>query len=393
MKALPVLATLLILGACASPTPAIVTRAIAAEQANALPLTPFYDTPDLSGSEPGDLLRQEEGTGYDLPDGVKAQRIMYHSLDASGADVATSAVVLIPRGKAPKSGWPVIAWAHGTSGVARMCAPSLMKDVYYGDEGLFPMVKAGYAVVATDYHGLGTVGPHQYSNRAAQTNDVIYSVPAARQAVRSLGTRWVVDGHSQGGVAAWGVNQAEYARTDPGFLGAVSVAGTVQGDEFARHLAAGESTGFYLAFMAAGINSLHPDFDPASMLTPAAMERYPQASSQGCVYRAFAIYADVESPAKPGWTDIPEVRSFFAELTPPQDPLAAPMLVIAGGHDSTVPVSGVREAVADACAAGQPVTLRVYPDLDHDPTMTESTPFQLRWIADRFADKPPQPTC
>ena len=28
-----------------------------------------------------------------------------------------------------------------------MCAPSAMKDVYYGDEGLFPMVEAGYAVL------------------------------------------------------------------------------------------------------------------------------------------------------------------------------------------------------------------------------------------------------
>ena len=173
----------LALAACTSTTPTAVTEARDLEQADALPLTAFYDAPPLTGSEPGDLLRQESGTGYDLPEGVSAVRILYHSLDAAGRDVATSGVVLIPAGTAPKKGWPVIAWAHGTSGVARMCAPSAMKDVYYGDEGLFPMVEAGYAVVATDYHGLGTVGPHQYSNRTAQVNDVIHSVPAAREAV------------------------------------------------------------------------------------------------------------------------------------------------------------------------------------------------------------------
>jgi hypothetical protein len=57
----------------------------------------------------------------------------------------------LPKSRAPAGGWPVIAWAHGTSGVARICAPSLMRDVEYGEEGLMPMVAAGLAVVATDY--------------------------------------------------------------------------------------------------------------------------------------------------------------------------------------------------------------------------------------------------
>ncbi len=95
-------------------------------------------------------------------------RILYHSLSATGRDVATSGVVLIPAGTPPQEGWPVIAWAHGTSGVSRLCGPSTMKDVYYGDEGLMPMVAAGFAVVATDYHGLGTEGPHEYVNKTAQ---------------------------------------------------------------------------------------------------------------------------------------------------------------------------------------------------------------------------------
>ena len=46
-----------------------------------------------------------------------------------------------------------------------------------------PMVRAGFAVIATDYHGLGTEGPHEYINKTAQARDVIYSVPAAHAAV------------------------------------------------------------------------------------------------------------------------------------------------------------------------------------------------------------------
>ena len=186
--------------------PKSVSEAIRMERDNALPRTALYDAPkSLAGSRPGDLLKQEKFAGYLVPKGASAVRILYHSLDADQHDVVTSGVVLIPAGTAPVGGWPVIAWAHGTSGVARMCAPSLQKDVYYGEEGLMPMVRAGFAVVASDYHGLGTYGQHQYVNKLAQTNDVIYSIPAARKAVPALGKKWVVDGHSQGGLAAWGV--------------------------------------------------------------------------------------------------------------------------------------------------------------------------------------------
>src|SRR5258708_902202 len=132
----------LVLAADQPPSPA---KALQAERENFLPITHFYDAPhDLSKSKPGDLLRRESFMGYMLPAGVRAMRILYHSLDAGGTDVVTSAAVLIPAGAQPSSGWPIIAWAHGTSGVARMCAPSLMKDVYYGDEGLYAMVKAGF---------------------------------------------------------------------------------------------------------------------------------------------------------------------------------------------------------------------------------------------------------
>ncbi|MGO9328314.1 MAG: hypothetical protein ACLQJ0_09365 [Steroidobacteraceae bacterium] len=148
-----------------APMPKSLGDAIRMERADALPRTAFYATPALTSSKPGDLLRQEAGGGYAVPSGATAVRILYHSLSADGTDVATSGVVLIPAGKAPQGGWPIIAWAHGTSGVARQCAPSLQKDMEYGEEGLMPMVRAGFAVVATDYHGLGTQGPMSTSTR------------------------------------------------------------------------------------------------------------------------------------------------------------------------------------------------------------------------------------
>jgi hypothetical protein len=98
--------------------PKTVAQAVAMEKADRVAVGDFYSIPEnLATTKPGDLLRKEAFSGYTLPKGATAVRIQYHSLDATGGDVATSGVVLIPAGKAPAKGWPVIAWAHGTSGV------------------------------------------------------------------------------------------------------------------------------------------------------------------------------------------------------------------------------------------------------------------------------------
>lgn len=374
-------------------TPAQAARM---EAADALPLTSFYDTPsNLSATKPGALLRSETVGQYALPKGARGVRILYHSRDAAGRDVATSGVVLIPAGKAPSGGWPVIAWAHGTSGVARVCAPSAMKDVYYGEEGLFPMVRAGFAVVATDYHGLGTAGPHQYVNKTAQAYDVIDAIPAARAAVPALGKDWVVDGHSQGGLAAWGVAEMEAQLKDPGYRGAVAVAGALRLEGLLDDAGLGRGAGFYFPLIAYGIAAQQPDFDSKGMLSPRALAHYADVTQKGCWFYAYATYSDA-SPAemvRKGWNKTPALQKFVADNATVRAPIAGPVLVIAGEADRSVPLAGLRATVAAACKKGMNVTFRSYPGLDHDPTMTNSTPDQLNWIQERLAGKSTRGTC
>jgi hypothetical protein len=72
-----------------------------------------------------------------------------------------------------------VAWAHGTSGVFRGCAPSVMPSLYeYGSWSY--LIERGFAVVATDYAGLGNdeIG-HPYVSLSSHANDVFYSVAAA----------------------------------------------------------------------------------------------------------------------------------------------------------------------------------------------------------------------
>lgn len=116
-----------------------------------------------------------------------------------------SGTVSYPEGKAPKGGWPVISWAHGTTGLADSCAPSKGGDQgsYGGAELLIKAwLEDGYAVVATDYEGLGTPTVHPYLQGTSEGRGVLDIVRAARMLSPSLSRNVVIAGHSQGGHAA-----------------------------------------------------------------------------------------------------------------------------------------------------------------------------------------------
>ena len=371
--------------------------ALRMERADALPLTSFYDAAEnLSRNTPGNLLRSEASADYQLPAGASAVRILYQSLDAAGSPVAASAAVLVPAGQKPAAGWPVIAWAHGTSGVARQCAPSAMKNVYYGGLGLFEFLKAGFAIVAVDYRGLGTEGPHQYLNKVAQSNDVIYAVPAARAAVPDLGDKWVVDGHSQGGLAAWGVAEQQAVLKQPGYLGAISVAGATLHDGWlVANPDTTEDAAFYAAWLVYGIQARFPEFKPDDALTPVGAKHYEAITTKGCWLHGSTLYSGTTYPEmlKPRWSENPWVQKFFAENRAGAKPIRGPLLAIAGEGDKAVPLGAVRDVVDRACRNGQPVDMRTYPGLDHGPVMIESIPAQIEWIKDRFAGKVAKGNC
>ena len=361
-----------------------------------MPATPFYDTPTpLPPGTPGQLIRSQAAEGYDLPKGVRAVRILYHSQNEDGEDVAASGVVLLPPGNAPKDGWPVIAWAHGTSGVARICAPSMMKEVYYGNLGLFPMLQAGFAVIAVDYAGLGTQGPHHYMSINEQATDVINGVRAAHDAVADLSPRWVVDGHSQGGGAAWFVAQQEAILRDPNYLGAVAVAPALNVAWLIHSMGPDNQASFYDVFVSYGIKARFPQFNVADMLTEPALAQYPAMTTEGCWFHGYATensHLLGMSTVKPHFEDNPWVREFehmdFFGHRP-----ARPLLVLAGGADQSVPLQSIQPIAVKACSLGYPLQFRIFPGLDHEPLMDKSTSVQLRWIRARFAGKSESDNC
>ena len=218
-----------------------------------LPITKFYDVPDpLPAGKPGTLIRSQEFDQYQIPFSMTAVRILYHSRSAGGEDVAVSGVVLSPYGKKPPAGgWPVIAWAHGFSGVARSCAPSLMRNIGHGPF-LSMYVNLGYAVVATDYTGLGTRFRNAFLDGPSNAADVLDSIPAARAAVPELGARWIVMGEAEGGLTALAVAEKENEIRDSNYLGAVAISDVAGVKAIFDQSGAGSSS-LMLASLAYGI--------------------------------------------------------------------------------------------------------------------------------------------
>jgi hypothetical protein len=355
-----------------------------------LPLTKFYDTPNpLPAGKPGELIRSEPFDGYDLPFEISAVRILYHSRSSSGEDVAVSGVVLVPGGTPPAGGWPVIAWAHDFIGSARQCAPSLLRNLNQGPL-LSMYVGVGYAVVVSDYAGLGTRFPNAALDMRSNALDVIYSFRAARAALPQLGTKWVAAGYSQGGLAAVGVAETKSEVGEPNYLGAIAISGVAEAQEIFERLAQGPSH-HMLVFLAQGIRVVFPEFRVEAMLTDKAIPLY-QHISHTCKASLGPELAANEM-LKPGWEKSPYVKKFFARNTSGRNPARGPLLLVSGEADPETPSALTATAVARLCQQKDRVLFIQYPNLTASAVIGESVSEQISWIGARFAGLPAPSNC
>jgi hypothetical protein len=166
----------------------------------------FYAWKDAVPATPGKLLRgepQEEKLA--LARASRSVRILYSSTNGldGHSPIAVSGALYLPRGAPPEGGWPLMAWAHGTVGIADVCAPSWAgrseRDITYLNHWL----DQGYAVVASDYQGLGTGGGHPYLIARPEAYSVLDSVRAVEGGDFGLSKKVVIIGQSQGGGAAF----------------------------------------------------------------------------------------------------------------------------------------------------------------------------------------------
>lgn len=347
----------------------------------------FYDVPDpLPAGEPGELIRTMP---IEAPAGEAGLRIMYHSTDAQGDDRAVTGVVYHPTGEPPDGGWPIVAWAHGTSGIAPACAPSRV-----------PLPPPGFGVqgvrVATDYIGLGPNGElHPYLSAAAEGNAVIDSVAAVRALPDAhAGDRWVVTGHSQGGHAALVTNEMAAERLpDAELLGTVAIA---PGSQLAESYGDEVQVRIITTMVLFGGAPDEPDVDPRDYLSPAAYAAAAGVVEDGCVDQI--IDAMLPLATSPDFfttdpKDDPEGSAWLEENDPGQSASDSPLLIVQGGRDVIVVPARTADLIERLCGLGQVVDELQLPNADHATEPTEAADEIATWIADRFAGEPATDDC
>lgn len=347
----------------------------------------FYEVPDpLPPGDAGQLIRVQD---LGESDGYAHLRVMYHSRDARDQDRAVTGIISHPTAPAPEGGWPVIALAHGTTGLGSQCAPSRFQTTApgFGLEGVR---------VATDYVGLGPVGEvHPYLSGLSEAQPVIDSIRAARLLPEAhAGERWVAVGHSQGGHAALFTHEiAESYAPELEHLGTVVSAPAAVLDR--RFGPDDEVVPRMVALMALyGIAQDHPELDPddyAGEQLQATSEIVTTGCTQDVIDNFVTIPPDELYDLDP--MDDPEARAVVMANDPGQVATDVPMLLLYGDLDWWVVPDRVRFLFDRLCDVGQQTELVDVPTGDHGNLLDEAGATIAGWLQDRVAGAPATDSC
>jgi pimeloyl-ACP methyl ester carboxylesterase len=360
----------------------------------------FYRAPPSAvAGAPGTLVRQETIDGAPL--GATTYRVLYRSTGLDNKPILVSGVVIVPPGDPPPGGRPIIAWAHPTSGVVPRCAPSLAIFLFEQIQGLRSFVRDGYVVAATDYPGLGTVGPHPYLVGTSEARAVIDSVRVASHLPGAGGgNKFVVWGHSQGGHAALftGMIAKSYA-PELDLLGVAAAAPatdltTLMNDDI-------DSVGGK-NITAMTLWSWQRVFD-ANMDKVVDRRAIPVVDklAEECIEGPFDIRVRqrTEQPLEQYFlttkhpSDLEPWHTLLAQNSPGVLPAEIPVFLAQGTDDVIISPKVTRDYAARLCGAGSKVRTLSMPNIGHGRAAQASTQALLEWASDRFAGKTAPDDC
>ena len=361
--------------------------------------TSFYDPPSPLPDVPaGTLLRSEPIK--DAPDGVQAWRILYMSADNKGEPIAISGYYAEPtRPPATGNRFPLVALAHGTTGVGDKCGmsqgpftPKTPGNEYW----LFlsqSLIDAGYSVVATDYEGMGAPGATPYLLRK-QAYDVLDSMRAAinlRSGYIDTDSLGII-GHSEGGyVALTTADQApEYAPElnikgsvvlAPGYVPPIPAGVATLVSQTASEKASPRS-GYITTLSQSWIRNYPDRMTPEDWYTPQGMVDVKKAADlcQGAMLKAlpdtFGTYFNKKLPMS--------VTQIAAENIPLKNKTTIPMLIQQGLKDTGVVPPLSRALAIQACDLGDSVTYQEFPNDVHRSVQFTGRQQYMEWFNNVF---------
>lgn len=349
----------------------------------------FYRWPGAVPTKPGQMLRSEPlPAAARLASAGKQLRILYSSTDGLTGQLAVvvSGALFLPKGTPPKGGWPLIAWAHGTVGVADSCAPSWNARSERDAQYLNSWLAKGYAVVSSDYAGLGTAGLHPYMSVRTGAYGVLDSIRAVAGRA-GVGSKTVVVGQSQGAGVAFGT--AAYA---PVYAAELDLRGTVatgvpyytpkmmtgQGLQAGAEAVRPETA--FLLYMALAGQLGDASVTDERLVSAKALPLLIEARKT-CVSPMMdkVVDAGLSRAQVMGPSFAAVLNRYARELVYPTLKLQTPIFIGAGAADEFTAAPLQMMLASDACAAGSTVEAHLYPGLDHsgavNGSLADSGPF------------------
>lgn len=348
---------------------------------------------------PGKLLQQEPlSQNIELANASRSIRILYSS--TSGIDgktpITVSGAVYLPKGPIPTGGWPIIAWAHGTTGIADVCAPSWESRSQRDTDYLNAWLAQGYAVVATDYQGLGTPGPHPWHVTKAEGWSVLDAVRAALMAQPNLGNSVVIVGQSQGAHAA--LSATLLAKS---YSPSIHVRGTVatgvsiytpfQPPTKAPQIGVPQHTGGGLNAAVTVLQlytflSVDSTFNPSDILSDAAKPVFELAKT-ACLTDLMSAadqnHVTVENAFKANPEKAAAIAAPYERYPTPR--FVRPVFIGTGLADVTAFPEGQYDFAMAACYLGSTIEMHYYAGRDHSGTVLASLVDSVPFVKKAFA--------
>lgn len=334
------------------------------------------------------------------PAGASAYRIRYRSADKDGRAIVVSGAVIVPRGSPPPGGRPIVAWAHGASGVVENCGLSDKPGLFDQIAGLSGLLAAGYVVTAPDYQGLGNPGPHPFLVGTASANTVLDAVRAARAMPEAqASSRFALWGESQGAYSAlWAAKAATRYAPE---LTLVGVAAAAPPTDLKANLTGGSNAAvraFLTSYAAESWSKVY--HLPITTAVKPATATLISRIAQNCVsldgfklrtkigmLRLAHQLRNVDLAASPRWGALMTQNSVTTQG------LTMPVLIAQGSADVIVGPAVTKAFVDQLCARRARVTFLPLQGVDHVSVGKRASSDVLSWLDARFSGRPPTSNC
>ena len=364
--------------------------------ASVLTITPLA----VAASPPGTLVSAEPVR--ETPSGMQAWKVRYWTTSDRGTEIEVTGMVVAPREAMPVEPRKVLAWTHGTSGVASKCAPSQTAGFFDATPGLGDAIRRGYVVVAPDYPGLGSAMPHPYLGGISTANSVLDAVRAARGVTgAAAGSNFAVWGESQGGHAALWTGQR--ARSYAPDLTLTGVAAAAPPTDLVENLRAGSDPSiraFLTAFTAYSWSQHYgaPLSTLGKQSTQGVISRLAQNNcislnakpKLGTMLGVLVLRRDLKNVdlgrIQP-WARISRENSVSA-----RDP-GVPVLIAQNPNDVIVSPAVTQAYVRKLCRNGAQLRFISIKGKGHETSARDSVGPTLDWIDARFAGRPARSDC